>query len=45
MDISDEDYEKVVKRLQNNFSQNKVADYLGISRQMYMKYESGETGR
>lgn len=30
-------------RLQNNFSQNKVADYLGISRQMYMKYESGET--
>jgi len=30
-------------RMQNNFSQNKVADYLGISRQMYIKYESGET--
>lgn len=30
-------------RSQNNFSQNKVAEYLGISRQMYMKYESGET--
>ena len=30
-------------RLQNGFSQNKVAEYLGISRQMYMKYESGET--
>ena len=30
-------------RIQNNFSQNKVGDYLGISRQMYIKYEAGET--
>lgn len=30
-------------RIQNNLSQTKVADYLGISRQMYIKYESGET--
>jgi len=30
-------------RMQNNFSQNQVAEYLGISRQMYIKYESGET--
>jgi len=30
-------------RMQNDFSQNKVADYLGISRQMYIKYEAGET--
>lgn len=27
----------------NKFSQNKVAKYLGISRQMYIKYETGET--
>lgn len=30
-------------RTKNNLSQNKIADYLGISRQMYIKYESGET--
>lgn len=30
-------------REQKKFSQAQVADYLGISRQMYIKYERGET--
>lgn len=30
-------------RDQKKFSQAQVADYLGISRQMYIKYERGET--
>lgn len=29
-------------RIQNNYSQAAVASFLGISRQMYIKYESGE---
>ncbi|WP_318662590.1 helix-turn-helix transcriptional regulator [Treponema sp.] len=29
-------------REQNNYSQSSVASFLGISRQMYIKYESGE---
>ena len=29
-------------REKNNYSQATVAKYLGISRQMYIKYESGE---
>lgn len=29
-------------REKNNLSQATVAEYLGVSRQMYMKYESGE---
>lgn len=29
-------------REKNNLSQASVAEYLGVSRQMYMKYESGE---
>ena len=29
-------------REQNNYSQGAVASYLGISRQMYIKYENGE---
>lgn len=29
-------------REQNDYSQNTVADFLGISRQMYIKYEKGE---
>lgn len=29
-------------REENNYSQSAVASYLGISRQMYIKYESGE---
>lgn len=31
-----------VLREKNNLSQASVAEYLGVSRQMYMKYESGE---
>jgi len=29
-------------REQNNYSQNSIATFLGISRQMYIKYEQGE---
>jgi len=29
-------------REQNNYSQAAVASYLGISRQMYIKYENGD---
>lgn len=29
-------------REENNYSQNSVASFLGISRQMYIKYENGE---
>lgn len=29
-------------REQNNFSQAKISEYLGVSRQIYLKYESGE---
>lgn len=29
-------------REQNNYSQGAVASYLGVSRQMYIKYENGE---
>lgn len=29
-------------REQNNYSQNAIASFLGISRQMYIKYEKGE---
>ena len=31
-----------IYREENNYSQSAVASYLGISRQMYIKYESGE---
>lgn len=30
-------------RNQKKLSQNQVAEYLGVSRQMYIKYENGET--
>jgi len=35
---------KALKNLreQNNYSQNSIATFLGISRQMYIKYEQGE---
>ena len=29
-------------REQNNYSQGAVASFLGVSRQMYIKYENGE---
>ena len=32
-----------ILREKNSLSQSSVAEYLNISRQMYLKYESGET--